>query len=80
MDADEAKIDKMVLALLYLTTFHHSHEMRSGKSHDWAARERLHHAGYISDPHSKAKSVLLSDEGARKSKALLERQFLRQPL
>ena len=77
MKYTEAKIEEMVLALLYLTTFHHGQETRSWKSHDWATMERLHQAGYISDPQSRAKSVSLSAEGANKSKALFEQHFLR---
>jgi hypothetical protein len=35
----------------------------------------LHEKGYISDPQSKAKSVVLSDEGIEKSRELFEKLF-----
>jgi Mn-dependent DtxR family transcriptional regulator len=35
----------------------------------------LHAKGYISDPKSKAKSVVLSEEGERLSRELFERHF-----
>ena len=55
MEDDPDKVDKMVLALLWLTS---AGKQRAWKSHDWDALERLHSKGYISDPRSKAKSVV----------------------
>src|SRR5262249_35471379 len=37
------------------------------KSFDWAAMERLHEKGLISDPVGRAKSVVLTDEGLEKA-------------
>jgi Mn-dependent DtxR family transcriptional regulator len=37
---------------------------------------RLHESGYIDDPVSKAKSVVLTDEGAERSKRLFEKHFM----
>ena len=55
MDTDTDKIDEAVLALLYLNL----HEgARVWKSFDWDAMNRLHEAGYISNPVGKAKSVV----------------------
>jgi len=42
------------------------------------AMDRLHAKGYISDPKSKAKSVVLSEEGERLSRKLFERHFARK--
>ena len=67
-DYDEDKIDDAVLALLLLT-MHDGN--RVWKGHDWAAMERLHQRGYISDPKIKAKSVSVTEEG----KAMAERLF-----
>jgi hypothetical protein len=75
---DEAKIDEMVLALLYLTSFDDGPEIRAWKAHDWSAMERLHQAGLISDPRGKAKSVSLTSDGAERAKALFEQHFLRE--
>jgi len=69
---DPDKVDEMVLALLWLTR---TSEGRSWKGHDWDALDRPHARGYISDPKSKAKSVVLSEEGARRALELFERHF-----
>lgn len=37
--------------------------------------ERLHEKGFISDPKSKAKSVVLSEEGERQSRELFTKHF-----
>lgn len=75
MDYDEEKVDEMVLALLYLTTFRDKLEVRAWKGLDWDSLNRLHEKGYISDPRSKAKSVMLSQEGARLSEELFRKHF-----
>jgi Mn-dependent DtxR family transcriptional regulator len=38
-------------------------------------RWRLHERGYISDPKTKAKSVVLSEEGERRARELFARHF-----
>ena len=50
---------------------------RSWKTHDWDVLNRLHESGYIDDPGSKAKSVMLTDEGAEQSKWLFEKHFMK---
>jgi hypothetical protein len=75
MAYDEEKVDEMVLALLYLTTFRDKLEVRAWKGLDWDSLNRLHEKGYISDPRSKAKSVMLSQEGARLSEGLFRKHF-----
>ena len=74
MDHDENKVDEMVLALLWLTN---TGDGRAWKGPDWDAMDRLHAKGYISDPKSKAKSVVLSEEGERLSRELFEQHFAR---
>jgi hypothetical protein len=64
-----------LLALLYLTMFRDSYGTRAWKSHDWEALDRLHAKGYISDPKSKAKSVVMTEEGARRARELFEKHF-----
>src|SRR5258705_13582043 len=67
MDIDRDHVDDAVLALLFLGR----HDgMRTWKSFDWAALERPHTKGLISDPVSKAKSGVFTDEGLRQSEAL----------
>jgi hypothetical protein len=65
----------MVLALLYLTTFRDKPRWRAWKGHNWDALDRLHRKDYISDPATKAKSVLLIEAGAKRSQELFEKYF-----
>jgi Domain of unknown function (DUF6429) len=79
MEYDRDKVDEMVLALLYLTICDEDDwGARTWKSHDWGAMDRLHTKGYISDPKSKAKSVVLSPEGMSRARELFERHFARE--
>ena len=75
MEYDKDRIDEMALALLYLTTFRDGTQIRAWKQLDWDAMHRLHEKGYIQDPRSKSKSVLLTDEGAALSEELFRRHF-----
>ena len=75
MEYDKEKVDEMVLALLSLTTFREGSGFRAWKGHDWDALNRLHEKGYISDPRSKAKSVVVTEKGAQRSRELFERHF-----
>ncbi len=75
MEYDKNKVDETVLALLYLTMFDDKSGRRAWKGQDWEAMDRLHEKGYISDPKSNAKSVIMTEEGARRAKELFERQF-----
>ncbi|CAA2099946.1 hypothetical protein MBUL_00418 [Methylobacterium bullatum] len=74
MDIDEEKIDSTVLALLWLTLHD---ERRAWKSFDWNAMDRLHRKGMITDPASKAKSVMLTDEGLSQAEELFRVLFAR---
>src|SRR5215813_9401174 len=77
MDYDRDKVDEMVLALLYLTmTEEDADGGRAWKSHDWDTLDRLHAKGYIWDPRSKAKSVVLSPEGVKRARELFEQHFM----
>ena len=74
MDLDTDRIDRAVLALLYLGL----HEgARTWKSFDWDAMSRLHEKGFISDPVSKAKSVTFTESGLQESERLLHELFAR---
>jgi hypothetical protein len=79
MEYDRDKIDEMVLALLYLTTFKNDSGYRAWKGMDWDVMDRLHAKGYIGNPKSKAKSVALSDEGIRLSEELFRKHFSSSP-
>jgi hypothetical protein len=75
MEYDQDKVDEMTLALLSLTSFRDPGGVRAWKGQDWDTMERLHSKGYISDPKSKAKSVVLSEEGEKRSKELFVKHF-----
>jgi hypothetical protein len=75
MELDNDRIDEAVLALLFLGR--HG-EMRTWKSFDWTAMERLHAKGLISDPVGKAKSVVFTEEGLRRSEELFRKLFERK--
>jgi hypothetical protein len=75
MEYDKDKVDEMVLALLYLTMFEEGSGLRAWKGHDWGVLDRLHQKGYISDPRSKAKSVVVTEKGAKRSVKLFENFF-----
>jgi hypothetical protein len=49
--------------------------MRTWKFFDWAAMERLHTKGLISDPVGKAESLVFTDEGLCQSEALFRKLF-----
>jgi hypothetical protein len=75
MDIDQEKIDDYTLALLHLVSFQDGSTPRAWKSFDWETMNRLHEKGYISDPRSKSKSVVLSEEGLSRAKELFETLF-----
>ncbi len=74
MEIDDDKIDDTVLALLQLTL----HDgRRAWKTFDWDVMERLYRKGLIDNPVNKAKSVVLSDDGLKRSDALFRQLFTR---
>jgi hypothetical protein len=75
MNYDEEKVDEMVLALLYLTSFTERGATRAWKGQDWDVLNRLHEKGLISDPKSKAKSVMLSEDAVKESARLFAKYF-----
>lgn len=78
MKYDHDKVDEMVLALLSLTMFEDKPGWRAWKGHDWDALNRLHEKGYISDPKSKSKSVVMTGEGAERARELFEKHFVHE--
>lgn len=77
MHYDKDKVDEFALALISLV-IHDEEEglgARAWKGFDWDTMDRLHQKGYISDPKSKAKSVVISPEGIKKSRELFKAYF-----
>ncbi|MFC1592370.1 DUF6429 family protein [Thermodesulfobacteriota bacterium] len=75
MEYNKDKVDEMALALVYLTTHEDHSVLRAWKSLDWDCMNRLFEKGYIGNPRSKAKSVTVSEEGARLSEELFKKHF-----
>jgi len=75
MEYDKDKVDEMVLALLYLTIFSDKPVMRAWKGFDWDTMDRLFQKGYIHDPKSRAKSVVMTEEGVKRSEELFSKHF-----
>jgi Domain of unknown function (DUF6429) len=75
MDYDHDMVDEMTLALLWLTSFKDAGGVRAWKGQDWETMDRLHSKGYISDPKSKTKSVVLSEDGEKRSRELFAKYF-----
>lgn len=71
MDYNTEKVDQAVLALLYLNAFADHEIVRAWKGFDWDALDRLYQKELISNPKSKAKSVVFTEEGL----ALAEEMF-----
>ena len=72
MELDTDKIDDATLALLWLNR----HETgMAWKTFSWAATDRLHGKGLISDPVGKAKSIGLSEEAERRGERLARELF-----
>ena len=86
---DLGKVDDAALALLWLTAWRDAvvpagalgpdapaaEVWRAWKGLDWDVLDRLHEAGYLDDPKTKAKSVRLTPEGRTRAEALFETLF-----
>jgi hypothetical protein len=71
-EIDSDKLAEAALAILSLTL----HEGgRVWKGLDWDLLDLLHEKGWIVDPRSKAKSVVLTEEGERLAQEFLRRHF-----
>lgn len=75
MEADDDKVDAAVLGLLWLTLHDGRH---AWKGFDWRALDRLHSKGLIESPANRNKSVVLTDEGLRRSEELFRTLFARR--
>jgi hypothetical protein len=74
MELDTDKIDDAVLALLLLGASGN----RAWKGFDWDALDRLHERSYISNPKTKAKSIVFTEEGLARGERLLGELFGRE--
>ncbi len=69
------KLSEAALAILSLTAFRDHQIVRAWKGMDWDVLDALYERGWIADPKGKAKSVVLTDEGAKLAEVLLQRHF-----
>lgn len=75
MGYDTDKVDEATLALMYLVMWRDGDWLRAWKSFEWATMNRLHQKGWIHDPKGKAKSVAMTDAGAKQAEELFEKLF-----
>ena len=73
-----AKVEECTLALMHLTTFSEQGVYKSWKGFDWDVLDRLHARGWISSPATKAKSIVMSDDGRKRSEELFNRYFAQE--
>lgn len=74
-DADKEKLAEVALAILFLGVHGDKHSTRVWKSLDWDLTDILFEKGWISDPKSKAKSVMLTEEGEKLAEELFQKHF-----
>ena len=76
MEYDKEKVAEFALAMLHLNHFTVGGVLRAWKGFDWDAMNLLHEQGYISDPKSKAKSIVFTEEGAKRAEQLFSKHFV----
>jgi hypothetical protein len=75
MEYDQAKVDEMILALLFLTSSRDQYATRAWKGLDLAVLDRLHEKGLVGDPSGKGPTIDLTEKGAALSKELFFKFF-----
>jgi hypothetical protein len=69
---DWDRVDEAALAIMLLGL----HDgLRTWKGFDWEVLNRLHEKGLITDPKSKAKAVIFTQEGLESAQRLFDRLF-----
>ncbi|MGV7224935.1 MAG: DUF6429 family protein [Nitrospinales bacterium] len=81
MKYDKDKVDECTLALLYLVMHDEDkHSARAWKGFDWDTMNRLYDKGYIDNPVCKAKSVIVTPAGVKKTKELFHSYFVEKEI
>ena len=75
MEYDQDKVDEVALALLALTMFKNYGVTRAWKGLDWDILDRLETKGWIAQARTKAKSVILTEEGQQLAEAFFKKHF-----
>lgn len=77
MEYNKDKVDDVTLALLYLVMWDEDeYGTKAWKEFDWDTLGRLYEKGYISNPKSKSKSVLVTPEGCKLAEELFAKFFV----
>lgn len=77
MEYDSDKVDEYTLALLFLVMHDQKeHGARAWKGFNWDTMNRHHEKGFIENPISSAKSVIVTLEGCNRAKELFEKFFV----
>ena len=71
-ELDWEKMAECALGMLWLNVHEHA---RVWKSMPWEVTDLLHEKGWISNPKSKANSVVLTEDGERLAQEFLEKHF-----
>ncbi len=74
-DADKEKLAQTSLAILWLGAHGDRGVTRVWKQIDWDLADLLFERGWISDPKTRAKSVLLTEEGEQLAEKLFQEFF-----
>jgi hypothetical protein len=72
---DREKLSQAALAILGLTAFREHGVVRAWKGMDWDLLDELFQKGWIADPRGKAKSVVLTADGARLAEESASKYF-----
>jgi hypothetical protein len=72
---DKDKIADAAIALLSISMSEDHGLYRAWKGLDWGVLDDLHERGWIGDPKSKAKSVVITEEGRRRALEATARLF-----
>ena len=72
MSYDRDATADLVLALMQLGV---PEQVRTWKGYDWEVMNDLFERGYISDPRSKAKSVVLTETGMERGQAMFAKHL-----
>jgi hypothetical protein len=65
MNYDTTKADEVALALLYMNLMEDKYGFRAWKSISWEIMDSLHEKGYVGNPATKAKSVMVTEAGKK---------------
>jgi hypothetical protein len=75
MKVDQDKLQEVVMALLWLTMHEQHGVTRAWKGLDWDLLGALHDRGWIANPASKARSVVVTPEGETAAQELFRKHF-----